>query len=259
MRHRPSFANVMSTIAVFIALGGSSYAALKVTGKDVVNGSLTGKDIRKKSVPVNRLSGKLPQGPKGDAGAAGLPGAAGPAGAKGDPGPAGPTGPPGPVDPSQFVPSAGITEINAGPSGWVSGSSELARTNLTFHVATFTSTTPSGSGVVAMQPSVPAALAGKPMRLRGARLCWDATTAGIQISAIYISVVREDANANFVAVGEEAEEVDHTDKLCKHFDVDPVISLADGARVSMIFDVAWSATAKSIRFGGVTLELDRTP
>jgi hypothetical protein len=32
-----TYANVMATIAVFVALGGSSYAALRITGHDVVN------------------------------------------------------------------------------------------------------------------------------------------------------------------------------------------------------------------------------
>ena len=33
VRARLTYANVMATAAVFIALGGSSYAALKVTGR----------------------------------------------------------------------------------------------------------------------------------------------------------------------------------------------------------------------------------
>ena len=32
LRDRLTYANVMSTLAVFIALGGSSYAAIKVSG-----------------------------------------------------------------------------------------------------------------------------------------------------------------------------------------------------------------------------------
>ena len=40
LRRHLSYANVMATVAVFIALGGSSYAALKITGADVRNGSL---------------------------------------------------------------------------------------------------------------------------------------------------------------------------------------------------------------------------
>jgi hypothetical protein len=40
----------MATIAVFVALGGSSYAAITITGRDVKNGSLTGKDVHNNSL-----------------------------------------------------------------------------------------------------------------------------------------------------------------------------------------------------------------
>lgn len=40
----------MATIAVFVALGGSSYAALRVSGEDVVNSSIRGVDIRNGSI-----------------------------------------------------------------------------------------------------------------------------------------------------------------------------------------------------------------
>jgi hypothetical protein len=50
MRARLSYANIMATIAVFVALGGSSYAALQVTGKDVKDATLTGADVRNRSL-----------------------------------------------------------------------------------------------------------------------------------------------------------------------------------------------------------------
>jgi hypothetical protein len=50
VRRRLSFANVISLIALFVALGGSSFAALTVTGKHVKNSSLTGKDVRNDSL-----------------------------------------------------------------------------------------------------------------------------------------------------------------------------------------------------------------
>ena len=51
-RFRPqlTYANIMATIAVFAALGGSSYAAITVTGKHVRNNSLTGKDVKNNSL-----------------------------------------------------------------------------------------------------------------------------------------------------------------------------------------------------------------
>jgi hypothetical protein len=98
LRTRVTYANVMATIAVFIALSGSSYAALKVTsrnvpkdaltgadikdltGNDVRNNSLTGADVKKLTsadVADGRLlaedfaAGQLPRGQTGPAGPAG--------------------------------------------------------------------------------------------------------------------------------------------------------------------------------------------
>ena len=45
-RRRLTYANVMSTLAVFIALGGSSYAAIKISGKDIKNRSIPGTKLR---------------------------------------------------------------------------------------------------------------------------------------------------------------------------------------------------------------------
>ncbi len=37
---------VVAYLAFFVALGGTSYAALTITGKNVKNSLLTGKDVR---------------------------------------------------------------------------------------------------------------------------------------------------------------------------------------------------------------------
>jgi hypothetical protein len=97
LRARLTYANVMATIAVFVSLGGSSYAALRVTGKNVPRDALTGadiknltgKDVRNETLTgadVKRLTsadvangrllaedfaaGQLPRGEKGEAGTA---------------------------------------------------------------------------------------------------------------------------------------------------------------------------------------------
>jgi hypothetical protein len=91
---RITYANVVATVALFAALGGSSYAAVAITGKqvrdgslsgrDVHNASLTGRDIRDASLlAADFKSGQLPAGPKGEPGPRGEPGPAG------DQGPAG--------------------------------------------------------------------------------------------------------------------------------------------------------------------------
>ena len=46
LRNRLTYANVMSTLAVFIALGGSSYAAFTINGNTIKNRSIAGKKLR---------------------------------------------------------------------------------------------------------------------------------------------------------------------------------------------------------------------
>jgi hypothetical protein len=70
LRRHLTYANVMATIAVFVALGGSSYAALKITGADVRNGSLTRQDLRKNTLDGSRIKesrlGKVPRARNAD-------------------------------------------------------------------------------------------------------------------------------------------------------------------------------------------------
>ena len=46
MRPKLSFANVMSVIAVFIALGGAAYAGTKISGKSIKNNSIPAKKLK---------------------------------------------------------------------------------------------------------------------------------------------------------------------------------------------------------------------
>jgi hypothetical protein len=108
IRARLSYGNVVATLALFIALGGTSYAALKlprnsvgsaqlrsnaVTSSKVQDGSLLLQDFNANERAA--LHGAT--GPQGPAGLAGAQGSAGPAGAQGPAGPAGAQGPQGPA------------------------------------------------------------------------------------------------------------------------------------------------------------------
>jgi hypothetical protein len=55
IRRKLTYANVMATLAVFIALGGSSYAALTITGRDVKNSSLTYRDLKRDTLGGTRV------------------------------------------------------------------------------------------------------------------------------------------------------------------------------------------------------------
>jgi hypothetical protein len=52
---RPSAAMIVSCVALFAALGGSSYAAAKLTGKDIANHTLRGVDVKHRSLGANTI------------------------------------------------------------------------------------------------------------------------------------------------------------------------------------------------------------
>src|SRR5262245_58652129 len=92
LRPHLTYANVISTVCLFVLLGVTAVAATVITGKNVKNGSLTGKDVKNSSLTGTDVkdqslgpadfNGSV-QGPKGDTG---------PQGEKGDSGPPGQDG-----------------------------------------------------------------------------------------------------------------------------------------------------------------------
>jgi hypothetical protein len=85
VRRRPSHATVVAYLALFVALGGSSYAAVKVGSKQIVNNSVASGDIRNNSLTSKDVrdrgllakdfkAGELPRGDTGPQGAQGLQG-----------------------------------------------------------------------------------------------------------------------------------------------------------------------------------------
>ena len=120
LRRRLTFANVISMVALFVALGGTGYA-LTITGRQVKDSSLTGRDIKNRSLSESDIrkgslvsslfkAGEFLAGATGPAGPAGAPGAKGDTGARGDAGATGPAGPPGPTA-SSYAHSTGGSGI----------------------------------------------------------------------------------------------------------------------------------------------------
>ena len=107
LRARLTYANVVASLALFVALGGTSYAALTVTGKNVKNNSLTGRDVRNGSLDSRDLNPDTRSVLRGPQGVPGLPGAQGPGGAIGTEGPTGPQGPQGERGPQGLTGPAG--------------------------------------------------------------------------------------------------------------------------------------------------------
>jgi hypothetical protein len=108
-RDHLNYANAMATLALFVALGGSSYAAIvlpdnSVGSKQLRDRAVSGSKIRNRSITASKIkehslqaddfkAGQLTAGAPGPTGAQGPPGAQGPRGPQGPLGGRGPAGP----------------------------------------------------------------------------------------------------------------------------------------------------------------------
>lgn len=70
MRPRITYANVVATLALFVALGGSSYAAVKINGKDIKKNTVAGKALKKDTLTGREIKesklGKVPSAATAD-------------------------------------------------------------------------------------------------------------------------------------------------------------------------------------------------
>lgn len=97
LRPKPTYANVVSTLCLFLLLaGGTAFAAAEILPKGSVgtkqlkNGAVTGKKVKPGSLTASDFAPKqLPEGSRGPAGPAGPAGAKGEKGEKGEKGAAG--------------------------------------------------------------------------------------------------------------------------------------------------------------------------
>lgn len=109
---RPSPALVVAILALVVAMGGTSYAAItlaknSVLSKHIVNGQVKTVDLKASAVT----------GPKvkdGSLGAVDFAAGELPAGPQGDPGPAGPPGPVGPAGPTDTITVVAAGSVNPG-------------------------------------------------------------------------------------------------------------------------------------------------
>jgi len=98
-RRHLSYGNVVATLALFIALGGASYAALRIPANSVGSAQIkTGAVTLNKIAKSARASLKGAKGSKGAPGIAGQTGGQGPQGVPGTPGTPGSPGERGPSD-----------------------------------------------------------------------------------------------------------------------------------------------------------------
>jgi hypothetical protein len=129
-----TYANVMATLAVFVALGGSSYAAVTLSQNSVKSGHIGKGQVRKSDIARDAVgssqvrdgsllakdfkAGQLATGASGATGAIGPTGPTGPAGPAGPAGPSGPAGVDGPPGPQGPAGPSGIVKVLDFQADW---------------------------------------------------------------------------------------------------------------------------------------------
>jgi hypothetical protein len=127
-RLRPSPSLALSLIALFVALGGTGYAAFKLPSNSigsahVINGSLQKIDLSKKTVAALRGN----RGPRGVQGVQGESGPTGPVGPKGDKGATGE-----PWTAGSGLPSGRTLRGVFAPGGTATGAGSIAQEGVSF-------------------------------------------------------------------------------------------------------------------------------
>ena len=88
LRPRLSYANVVSTLCLFVLLSGTAVAATVISGASIVDGTIAGSKLKNNTITSAKIksgtllkkafkAGQIPAGPAGPAGAPGAPGAPG--------------------------------------------------------------------------------------------------------------------------------------------------------------------------------------
>jgi hypothetical protein len=141
--------NAVAYVALFVALGGTSYAASQlpknsVTSTQIKDGSVKNADLAKNGITSSRIkdgsitssdlaTGVVTTGPAGPQGATGATGQTGPQGEKGEKGDAGrdgATGPTGPTGPTEGIATDQFTTSHVNPGAEVTGDDSVLTTTL---------------------------------------------------------------------------------------------------------------------------------
>jgi hypothetical protein len=169
LRARISSAHVIAMIALFVALSGSSYAAVTIRASQIRNNSIPGTKIKSNSIPASKIKnnsitgrklqnntitrGKLRNdvfGTTGGGNVDGEDGASGSTGARGPQGPSGPRGLTGATGPQGQAGPAGATGAAGTDSGLVqivaAGTLDENGNTVTPIVATCPATAPAAIG-----------------------------------------------------------------------------------------------------------------
>jgi hypothetical protein len=247
---------LVALLALFVALGGSSYAAVKlgrnsvgprqlkpnsVSSPKVKSGSLLLSDFR--ASQRSRLRG--PQGAQGPQGA---------------PGPQGPAGTPDGFTRAEadarFLAAQGSTLLSVPPGTWIPDDADVD-VSLSANVANFRGVGPApATGFVTLNPVLPAVLAGRSLAVAAAVLCYDADSPTGTLDAVFLDVFRTPAAGGLpTSIAQVQDETNRDDVACRRYALPAPTTLGARDFVNFRFRMSWTALLGTVAVEGTWLEL----
>src|SRR3954454_11458635 len=269
LRGRLTYANVVATLALFVALGGSSYAAVTLTGRNIKDSSLTGRDVKDKSLTGADVKDSSLTGRDVRNGSIGtddldpsLPASL--RGAQGLQGPQGIQGPAGPVDGFNKTESdarylgKGTVQVFRVAADWRSGDGGTTTANsITAGKSNLTRAT-DGTIQGRLPLSVPVALDGKRVRPTAARVCFlqpaNATIVSVGVGFASGDSAADDAESQAVSVTD--------DSGCLNIDIKAILgtrNLAPDLGMDLLVLSNVSGGSKFLQLGAADVTLTPDP
>ena len=253
-RLRPSQAMVVACLALGIALGGTSYAAIKVprnsvgtkqlmknavTGPKVKNNALTGADVLESSLA------KVPSAAAADT-ATNATNATNAANLGG-------------VGAASYLKNSGLILVNAAFGDWqVGGSSPADFTPQYFsNVTNLQSGSAHPSEFGNVSADIPSSLYGKSLSLVGTEVCYSATSASVQLDAVFLNVYTNSTGPAGPTAATFTDDTNRDDSTCRVYNLATPFTLTGDNVVNLVVRLIYTA-AGSFQAGRTTFILQPT-
>lgn len=266
---RTAFSPSMSValLALSIALSSSAYAVVSLTGSNIRDGSIRSADIadgrfgvRSSDVRDNSLGLQ-------DISAIAEAALRGRTGLQGVAGPTGPQGTTGSVDnslfynkvesDSRFVMSSGQLLISVPPGMWTfedpqvtENASAPAERRQEFNYGQ------PGTAELIVRPTIPVTLGGRPLSMRGAELCYDASAANVTLDGFEVRIYRTTGDLDAAPIVVQTDGIDHDDEACRTYTFPTPTTLSSDDSVVPVVTGKWSLTGAPFSLGRLTLILE---
>jgi hypothetical protein len=239
--------NSIALLALFLALGGTSYAAATL---------ISGTQIKPHTIAKNRLTNKAIKQLKGNRGPRGLPGAAGSQGARG------PTGPQGSPDtPAQVLDklsqNAGYFYFSAGHGNW-----QPFNSTDPMNVTRYSDTqgffrTSTGASFLTIHPSVPTSLYGNALKLVGVELCYH-TNTGNSITYVQLTLNTQTTDGQGGDTVLASDATARTDATCRLYAPSSPQVLTSNDELSLYVAGNWTTAGTPLYLGRTTFVVQAT-